>query len=138
MELLWELSVKNEIESKHLAKSRLFQNVTPYCMRFEGVLGAGKTFFCKCIASMYGVDDITSNSFMKYSLNKGNKKIFHIDYYYTKEPHEFFFNYVYDEIDDQSLILSEWTPDDLVIDLPQYTLKTDLVEKLKERLAFRA
>ena len=44
MELLG-IICKNEIESKHLAKSRLFLNVTPYCMRFEGVLGAGKTFF---------------------------------------------------------------------------------------------
>ena len=48
----------------------------------------------------------------------------------------FFFNHVYEEIDDQSLILSEWTPADLVIDLPQYTLKIDLVERIERKISF--
>jgi tRNA threonylcarbamoyladenosine biosynthesis protein TsaE len=135
-ELLWELSVKNEVESKHLAKSRLFQNQTPYCLRLEGELGSGKTYFCKCIANLYGVEDITSNSFLKYSSYKGSKKIFHVDYYYMKEPLEFFHNHIYDEIDDQSLILSEWTPNNLVMDITQFTLKIVIIGKSERKISF--
>lgn len=135
-ELLWELSVKNEVESKHLVKSRLFQNETPYCIRLEGLLGSGKTYFCKCIANLYGVEDITSNSFMKYSLNEGSKKIFHIDYYCMNGYREFFYNHIHEEIDDQSIILSEWTPSDLVMDIPQFTLKIAIVEKSERKISF--
>jgi len=135
-ELLWELSVKNEVESKHLAKSRLILNETPYCIKLEGSLGSGKTFFCKCIAKLYGVENITSNSFLKYSLNKGSKKIFHIDYYYMSGSLDFFFNHIHEEIDDQTIILSEWTPDDLIMDIPQFTLKIAIVEKSERKISF--
>jgi tRNA threonylcarbamoyl adenosine modification protein YjeE len=135
-ELLWKLSVKNEDESKHVAKSRLFQNETPYCLRLEGMLGSGKTYFCKCIANLYGIKDITSNSFLKYSMNKGSKKIFHVDYYYLNDPLAFFYNHIHEEIDDKSIILSEWTPDDLVMDIPQFTLKIAVVEKYERKISF--
>ena len=135
-ELLWELSVKNEVESKHLAKSRLFLNETPYCIKLEGLLGSGKTYFCKCIAKLYGVENITSNSFLKYSLNNGSKKIFHVDYYYINGSLDFFFNHIHDEIDDQTIILSEWTPDDLIMDIPQFTLKIAIVEKSERKISF--
>ena len=134
-ELLWQLSVKNEVESKHLVKSRLFQNETPYCIRLEGLLGSGKTYFCKCIANLYGIEDISSNSFLKYSLNKGSKKIFHIDYYYMNGQREFFYNHIHEEIDDQSIILSEWTPSDLVMDIPQFILKIAIVEKSERKIS---
>ena len=134
-ELLWELSVKNEVESKHLVKSRLFQNETPYCIRLEGLLGSGKTYFCKCIANLYGIEDISSNSFLKYSLNIGSKKIFHIDYYYMNGQREFFYNHIHEEIDDQSIILSEWTPSDLVMDIPQFILKIAIVEKSERKIS---
>ena len=75
-ELLWKQSVKNEIESKYLAKTRLSQIETPYSLNMEGELGAGKTFFCKYVARIHGVNDITSNSFLKYTANKGKKKYF--------------------------------------------------------------
>ena len=136
MELLWELSVKNEVESKQLVKSRLFQNETPYCIRLEGLLGSGKTYFCKCIANLYGIEDLTSNSFLKYSLNKGSKKIFHIDYYYMNGSLEFFYNHIHDEIDDQTIILSEWTPDDLIMDIPQFSLKFAIIEKSERKISF--
>jgi len=135
-ELLWELTVKNEVESKHLVKSRLFQNETPYCIRFEGLLGSGKTYFCKCIANLYGIEDIASNSFLKYSLNKGSKKIFHVDYYYMDNPVEFFYNHIHEQIDDHSLILSEWTPNNLVMDIPQFTLKIAIVKKSERKITF--
>lgn len=135
-ELLWELSVKNEVESKHLAKSRLFQNEAPYCLRFEGLLGSGKTYFCKCIANLYGIKDITSNSFLKYSVNKGSKKIIHVDYYYMNDPLAFFYNHIHEDVDDKSIILSEWTPDDLVMDIPQFTLKIAVVEKSERKISF--
>ena len=135
-ELLWELSVKNEFESKHLAKSRLFQNEAPYCLRFEGLLGSGKTYFCKCIANLYGIKDITSNSFLKYSVNKGSKKIIHVDYYYMNDPLAFFYNPIHEDVDDKSIILSEWTPDDLVMDIPQFTLKIAVVEKSERKISF--
>ena len=135
-ELLWELTVKNEVESKHLVKSRLFQNETPYCIRLEGLLGSGKTYFCKCIANLYGIEDITSNSFLKYSLNKGSKKIFHVDYYYMDDPLEFFYNNIHEQIDDHSLILSEWTPNNLVMDIRQFTLKIAIVKKSERKITF--
>ncbi|MEC8243839.1 MAG: tRNA (adenosine(37)-N6)-threonylcarbamoyltransferase complex ATPase subunit type 1 TsaE [Verrucomicrobiota bacterium] len=135
-ELLWELTVKNEVETEYLAKSRLFQNETPSCIKLEGLMGSGKTFFCKCIANLYGIEDITSNSFLKYSLKKGSKKIFHIDYYDMKKPIEFFYNNIHEEIDDHSLILSEWTPNNLVMDIPQFTLKIAVVEKSERKISF--
>jgi tRNA threonylcarbamoyl adenosine modification protein YjeE len=100
------------------------------------MLGSGKTYFCKCIANLYGIKDITSNSFLKYSVNKGSKKIFHVDYYYMNDPLAFFYNHIHEDIDDKSIILSEWTPDDLVMDIPQFTLKIAVVEKSERKISF--
>jgi hypothetical protein len=49
---------------------------------------------------------------------------------------EFFYNHIYEEIDDQTIILSEWTPDDLVMDIQQFTLKIAVVEKSERKISF--
>jgi tRNA threonylcarbamoyladenosine biosynthesis protein TsaE len=135
-ELLWKLSVKNEIESKYLAKTRLSQIETPYSLNMEGELGVGKTFFCKYVARIHGVNDITSNSFLKYTANKGKKKILHIDFYNINDPLEFFYDHIEELIDNDSIVLSEWSPHNLVLEIPQFVLHIEIVNDCERKISF--
>jgi tRNA threonylcarbamoyl adenosine modification protein YjeE len=135
-ELLWKLSVKNEIESKYLAKTRLSQIETPYSLNMEGELGVGKTFFCKYVARIHGVNDITSNSFLKYTASKGKKKLLHIDFYNISDPLEFFYDHIDELIDNDSIVLSEWFPHNLVLEIPQFVLQIEIVKNCERNISF--
>ncbi|NUN07958.1 MAG: tRNA (adenosine(37)-N6)-threonylcarbamoyltransferase complex ATPase subunit type 1 TsaE [Ignavibacteriaceae bacterium] len=54
----------------------------------NGNLGAGKTFFVKCIGHLHGIDDIKSPTFTLVNIHTGDTVIQHLDFYrinYEKE-----------------------------------------------------
>lgn len=47
----------------------------------NGNLGAGKTFFVKCIGHLHGIDDIKSPTFTLVNVHTGDIVIQHLDFY---------------------------------------------------------
>ena len=132
-ELLWRAFVHNKIESEQVCLTRMNRMTSPCFIKLDGELGSGKTAFAKYIAKSYGVSDLTSVSYLKYSLHRGYKNIIHIDFYNLSEPEQFFYDHIEEQIDDQSIVLSEWTPDGLKLDIAQFMLSIT-TKRISERM----
>ncbi len=135
-ELLWKACVHTEQETEQISHTRLNRIKSPCFIRLDGELGVGKTFFAQCIAKSYGVNELTSTSYLKYSLHKGVKDILHIDFYRTQGAEKFFYDQIEDQIEDQSIVLSEWTPIGLKLGIPQYMLELKLNTSLGRNVKF--
>ena len=124
MELLWSSVVHSETETKSLIDSR-FNNITPpYILNLNGDLGSGKTFISRCIAKNYGFDDLASSSFSKMSVLQDSKsKIIHVDYFNIRDDETFFFDNIYDNINENTLLLQEWNKTFLKLDIIQLSLE---------------
>lgn len=124
MELLWSSIVRSETETKSLIDSR-FNNITlPYILNLNGDLGSGKTFISRCIAKNYGFVDLASSSFSKMSVLQDSKyKIIHVDYYNICNDESFFFDNIYDNINENTLLLQEWNKTFINVNIIQLNLK---------------
>ena len=135
-ELIFQINSHSESDSEELVISRLGMQSIPYAVYLEGQVGAGKTFFCKQIARLYGIDSLASSSFLNYSIYCGSFKVVHVDYYYNKHPVEFFYNNIYDDIDEKTILLTEWSPNYFDLEIPQFFLKIDLLDTKRRKISF--
>ena len=135
-ELIFQINSHSESDSEELVISRLGMQSIPYAVYLEGQVGAGKTFFCKQIARLYGIDSLESSSFLNYSTYYGSFKVVHVDYYYNKHPVEFFYNNIYDDIDEKTIVLTEWSPIYFELEIPQFLLKIDLLDMKRRKISF--
>src|SRR5262249_12638691 len=79
----------------------------------KGDLGAGKTQFVKGVASFFGIDDITSPTFVvyyEYDLpeNSGYRYLYHFDLYNIKNEKEFEHLGIDDILQKKAIICIEW------------------------------
>ena len=123
MELLWSSTVLSKTETENLIESRI--NIsTPYILNLKGDLGVGKTFISSCIANKYGYSNLVSSSYSKMSvLENSIKKIIHVDYFNIQEDESFFYDNIYDNIDNNTILLQEWSKIHIDIDIIQLRLE---------------
>ena len=126
-ELLWKCFTENEGETDLLIKNRFNNLESPYAVYLEGEVGAGKTYICQKVAELKGVNCLTSSSFLNFNIYYGKNKIIHADYYYNKKPCEFFYNNIFEEIDEDTIFLSEWSPECFELSINQYALNISVV-----------
>jgi tRNA threonylcarbamoyladenosine biosynthesis protein TsaE len=75
----------------------------------NGELGAGKTFFVKQAASMWGINNVSSPSFAIVNSYNGDFTVYHFDFYRIKNPAELFDIGFNDYLNDsQSVMFIEW------------------------------
>lgn len=123
MELLWSSTVLSKTETKSLIVSRININ-PPFILNLNGDLGAGKTFISRSIAKNYGFDDLASSSFSKMSVLESQiNKIIHVDYFNIQDDESFFFDNIYDNIDNNTILLQEWSKIFIEIDIIQLNLE---------------
>ena len=123
MELLWSSIVLSKTETKSLIVSRININ-PPFILNLNGDLGAGKTFISRSIAKNYGFDDLASSSFSKMSVLESQiNKIIHVDYFNIQDDESFFFDNIYDNIDNNTILLQEWSKIFIEIDIIQLNLE---------------
>jgi len=134
-ELIWQCYTQDELESILLVNNRIKSLPVPCVIYLEGQLGAGKTFYCQQIAKMYDEDNLTSSSFLNLNIYLSKHKIIHVDYYYNNEPNEFFYKNIYEEMDDNTILLSEWCPEYLDLGITQFILKI-VAEHDKRKISF--
>ena len=132
MELLWSTTVLSKTETKSLIVSRINNISPPYILNLNGDLGAGKTFISRSIAKNYGFDDLASSSFSKMSvLESPINKIIHVDYFNIQDDESFFFDNIYDNIDNNTILLQEWSKIYIEIDIIQLNL--EIINFTRER-----
>ena len=135
-ELIWQCYTQNELESIQLVNNRIKSLPVPFVIYLEGQLGAGKTFFCQQIAKNKRRRAIlTSSSFLNLNIYLGKHKIIHVDYYYNNEPNEFFYKNIFEEMDDNTILLSEWSPEYFDLGITQFILKI-VVESDMRKISF--
>jgi len=131
MELLWSSTVLSKTETKSLIVSRININ-PPFILNLNGDLGAGKTFISRSIAKNYGFDDLASSSFSKMSVLESQiNKIIHVDYFNIQDDESFFFDNIYDNIDNNTILLQEWSKIFIEIDIIQLNL--EIINFTRER-----
>ncbi len=124
MELLWSSTVLSKTETKSLIETRINNITPPYILNLNGDLGAGKTFISRCIVQKYGFNDLPSSSFSKMSVLESTiNKILHVDYFNIQENESFFFDNIYDNIDNNTILLQEWNKTFIDIDILQLNLE---------------
>ena len=132
MELLWSSTVLSKTETKSLIVSRIKNINPPYILNLNGDLGAGKTFISRSIAKNYGFDDLASSSFSKMSVLESQiNKIIHVDYFNIQDDESFFFDNIYDNIDNNTILLQEWSKIFIEIDIIQLNL--EIINFTRER-----
>lgn len=132
MELLWSSTVLSKTETKSLIVSRINNIHPPYILNLNGDLGAGKTFISRSIAKNYGFDDLASSSFSKMSVLESQiNKIIHVDYFNIQDDESFFFDNIYDNIDNNTILLQEWSKIFIEIDIIQLNL--EIINFTRER-----
>ena len=132
MELLWSSTVLSKTETKSLIVSRINNINPPFILNLNGDLGAGKTFISRSIANNYGFDDLASSSFSKMSvLESPINKIIHVDYFNIQDDESFFFDNIYDNIDNNTILLQEWSKIFIEIDIIQLNL--EIINFTRER-----
>ena len=135
-ELIWQCYTDDELESVKLMENRFTSLRRPYALYLEGELGAGKTFLCQQIAKLNGIESLTSSSFLNFTIYSCKSKIIHVDYYCNHSPVDFFFSNIYEEIDDNTIILSEWCPEYFKLNISQFILRITLVDKSRRKISF--
>ena len=82
----------------------------PLVITIEGDLGAGKTTLTRAICRGYGVTgDVTSPTFtIVHEYEGARSKVFHLDLYRLKEPHELEMIGWDEMVQDKALVIVEW------------------------------
>ena len=134
-ELIWQCYTQNELESIQLVRNRIKSLPVPFVIYLEGDIGAGKTFFSQQIARINDEDNLTSSSFLNFNIYLGKYKIIHVDYYYNSGSNKFFYENIFEEMDDNTILLSEWSPEYFDLGITQFILKI-VVESDMRKISF--
>ncbi len=79
------------------------------CIALNGELGAGKTFFTKCLGSLMGIAQISSPTFALVNVYEGTKKLYHLDFYRIRSADELFDIGFFEMLNDLTgIVLIEW------------------------------
>ncbi len=90
MKYPWKQKVKSENETLSLAQIFAAGLNNGDVIVLNGELGAGKTFFIKSAAKKFGIDNVSSPTFALVNEYRGDRKIFHFDFYRINNSGELF------------------------------------------------
>ena len=109
----------------------------PYVLYLNGILGSGKTFFCKCVGEYYGIKSINSASFTRVEHNFGEINLVHCDFYRGLPEPSFFEEEIEPRLTSPWIILIEWgklTTWDF--NCPEYELDFKYIDPTRRDLLF--
>lgn len=113
------------------AEKFLHQNADSRIFSFQGDMGAGKTTFISAICKTLGVEEdaVSSPTFsiVNEYRGKGNRPIYHFDFYRIKQPEEALDFGVMEYFDSDALCFMEWA-DNIAPLLPEETVLVTITE----------
>jgi tRNA threonylcarbamoyladenosine biosynthesis protein TsaE len=106
---LYNVTSALEADTAALVK-RLLPLITPgTCVVLNGELGAGKTFFVKCLAAEFGVPRVSSPTFALVNVYEAASKLYHFDFYRIRSADELFDIGLFEMLNDENgIVLIEW------------------------------
>ncbi len=122
-EKIWCCTTCNANETRQLIKAKFSKILPSFAVYLDGELGTGKTFICKEIARLYEIYNISSSSFSKMKVHNSYIKLIHSDLYNINEDEEFFYNYIYPELNNKCILITEWLRDSYQLDIPVYKIQ---------------
>lgn len=138
MDYPFERTVYNEEETGKLAKLFAKEIESGDIIILNGELGAGKTFFVKHAASVWGINNVSSPSFAIVNSYKGNFIVYHFDFYRIKNPAELFDIGLNDYLNDtEAVIFIEWGnlfPE--ILSQPRIEIKIDTLDNSIRKFNF--
>ena len=109
----------------------------PYVLYLSGVLGSGKTFFCKCIGEYYGIKSVNSASFSRVTYNYGEVNLIHCDFYRGLPESSFFEEEIEPLLISPWIVLIEWGKhSSWDFHCPEYELDIKYIDPFKRDLLF--
>ncbi len=90
MEFPYYKKIKSEEETAGIARDFAASLSDGDVVILTGNLGAGKTFFVKQAAKVFGVNNVNSPTFAIVNEYSGSRKIYHFDFYRINKPAELF------------------------------------------------
>lgn len=79
------------------------------CVVLNGDLGAGKTFFVKCLAAELGINHVSSPTFALVNVYEAGVKLYHFDFYRIRSAEELFDIGLFEMLNDEAgIVLIEW------------------------------
>jgi len=137
-ELLWSTCSNCKNDTSKLVRNKLISLKLPYCLYLNGDVGAGKTWISKKLADYYKVKNLISSSYLKFTtyISDNNVKLIHADFFYIPDNYEFFFENIYDEIDDCTILLIEWATQILPLRIMQYSIDIKITNLEQREIRF--
>jgi len=101
--------IYSEKETKQLAEDFAKELIAGQTVVINGELGAGKTFFIKSAAAVFGINNVNSPTFALVNEYFGKFKIYHFDFYRINEIKELY-DIGFDDYlnDDEAIVFIEW------------------------------
>lgn len=108
MEFPFEYISKSEADTIKFAE--IFSSIlhSGDVVALNGDLGTGKTFVVKSVAAQFGVKNSSSPSFAIVNEYRGDKKIYHFDFYRIKNIIELYDIGFEDYLNDDAIVFIEW------------------------------
>lgn len=109
MDLPVTVKTYSEKETKDLAEEFALVLKAGETIIVNGELGAGKTFFIKKAAAVWGINNVNSPTFALVNEYFGKFKIYHFDFYRINEIKELYDIGFNDYLnDDEAVVFIEW------------------------------
>ena len=101
--------IYSENGTKELAEKFALELKAGETIVVNGELGAGKTFFIKRAAAVFGINNVNSPTFALVNEYSGKFKIYHFDFYRINEIKELY-DIGFDDYlnDDEAIVFIEW------------------------------
>lgn len=132
----YKIILNSEIDTLRTAEefSKVLKNGD--IVALNGDLGTGKTFFVKGVAKQFNITNVNSPTFAIVYEYKGDRKIYHFDFYRIKRIEELYDIGIEDYFnDEEAVVFIEWA--ELMIEvLPRkyYLIKINLLENNKREI----
>ena len=108
MELPHQSIVSSEEETKFLAEEFSKYLTSRDVVLLNGDLGTGKTFFIKAVCNCFGIDSVSSPSFVIVNEYRNKEKIIHFDFYRIKRESELYDIGFEEYLTKDAIIFIEW------------------------------
>tara|TARA_B100001093_G_scaffold239479_1_gene229379 strand:+ start:2100 stop:2534 length:435 start_codon:yes stop_codon:yes gene_type:complete len=110
----------------------------PYILYLDGEVGVGKTCFVKSYAGYYNMNDITSSSFSRIAVHRGEITLIHCDFYRGVPSESFYYEEIEHHLTENWVLIIEWGKNFLSdLNYEKYRLNISFIENLDRKFEFK-
>ena len=109
----------------------------PYILYLDGEVGVGKTCFVKSYAKYYNMYDITSPSFSRMAIHRGEITLVHCDFYRGIPSESFYYEEIEHHLTENWVLIIEWGANFLSdLNYDKYRINISYIENFNRLFEF--